>query len=260
MNRRFLLLSLLALAFPVLAEVQTKTVEYRHQDTTMVGYLAWDDARGGKRPGVLVVHEWWGHNEYARKRAEMLAGLGYVALAVDMYGGGKLAEHPREAGAFAGAVRENMETAQARFLAAMALLQQQPQSDGRMGAIGYCFGGGIVLEMARRGVDLDGVASFHGSLATEQPAQVGQVKARVMVAHGADDPFVKPEQLQAFHEEMRAAEVQYQFISYPGVKHSFTNPQADEFGSRFGLPLDYDAAADADSWAAMQGFFERVFR
>jgi dienelactone hydrolase len=177
--------------------------------------------------------------------------MGYTALAVDMYGDGKRAEHPDEAGKFAGEVKKNMPRATARFQAARDLLAKHPTvAAGKISAIGYCFGGGIVLEMARRGVDLDLVASFHGSLPTDHPAEAGKVKARVMVFNGADDPFVKPEQIEAFKAEMKSAGVNYSFHNYAGAKHSFTNPDADAFGERFGLPLAYNADADAASWRA----------
>ncbi|MGD8642674.1 MAG: dienelactone hydrolase family protein [Chromatiales bacterium] len=242
------------------ADLQRKEVEYSANGTTMKGYLVYDESIGDPRPGVLVVHEWWGQNAYARKRAEMLAELGYVALAVDMYGDGQQATHPEDAGKFASAVRKNMDVGERRFLAAKQLLSSQPQTDpDRVAAIGYCFGGGVVLEMARRGVDLDGVVSFHGSLTTEQPARAGEVKAGVLVLNGADDPFVKPEQITAFEQEMSAAGVEYEFINYPGALHSFTNPEATENGKKFDLPLAYDAQADQDSWKAMQGFLDRVF-
>jgi dienelactone hydrolase len=242
------------------ADLHREEVEYSANGTTMQGYLVYDASIEGPRPGVLVVHEWWGQNAYARKRAEMLAELGYVALAVDMYGDGQQATHPDDAGKFASAVRKNMDVGERRFLAAKQLLSGQPQANpDRVAAIGYCFGGGVVLEMARRGVDLDGVVSFHGSLTTEEPAQAGDVKAKVLVLNGADDPFVKPEQIAAFEQEMSAAGVEYEFINYPGALHGFTNPEATENGKKFGLPLAYDAQADQDSWKAMQGFLDRVF-
>ncbi|MFZ5594422.1 MAG: dienelactone hydrolase family protein [Pseudomonadota bacterium] len=243
------------------AAVQTQEVDYKAGDTVLKGYLAHDDSIKGKRPGVLVVHEWWGLNEYARKRARMLAELGYVALAVDMYGNGKQAEHPDDAGKFAGEVAKNREAAKARFLAALKLLKNQPGVDSRhIAAIGYCFGGGVVLEMARLGVPLDGVASFHGSLPTTHPAQRGKVKAKVLVLNGADDPFVTPEQIEQFKKEMAKAKVNYKLISYPGAKHSFTNPDADSYGQKFNMPLEYNAEADRRSWDEMQMFFTRVFR
>jgi len=235
-------------------------ISYEIGDTTFNGYIATDDTTEGKRPGVIVVHEWWGNNDYTRERANMLAELGYTAIALDMYGDGKVADHPDDAGKFASEVSSNMEAAEARFRAAMDLLKQQPNVDGeRIAAIGYCFGGGVVLEMARRGVDLDAVASFHGSLGTANPAKPGEVKARVAVFNGADDPFVKPEQIEAFKTEMDGAKVDYIFVNYPGVIHSFTNTGATANGEKFGLPLKYDAEADKDSWARMQELFDEVF-
>jgi len=249
------------LAVPCFAAVVGQEVLYNDGETAMKGYLAYDDATGGKRPGVLVVHEWWGHNEYARMRARMLAELGYTALAVDMYGDGRLADHPETAGQFSGELRQNMPVAESRFKAAMQFLQQHPTVNaGRIAAIGYCFGGGIVLEMARRGLDLQAVASFHGSLGTDQPAKAGQVRAKVLIANGADDPFTKPEQITAIRQEFDAAGVDYQFINYPGARHSFTNPGADALGQRFNLPLAYNKEADEQSWEAMRKLFAGVFQ
>jgi len=244
-----------------MAAVHTEEIAYNSGDTVMRGYLAYDDSIEGPRPGVLVVHEWWGHNPYARKRAEMLAELGYTALAVDMYGDGKTAAHPDDAGKFSGELKKNMPEATARFMAAMEVLKKAPTVDPeKIAAIGYCFGGGIVLEMARTGVDLDGVVSFHGSLGTDNPAQPGKVKARVLVLNGADDPFVKTDSIQAFNREMVAAGVRYEFVNYPGAKHSFTNPEADAFGKEFGLPLAYNREADEKSWQAMQELFTEIFQ
>ncbi len=242
------------------AEVQGNSVEYSAAGTTLKGYLAQNSAMTGKRPGVLVVHEWWGHNEYARKRADLLAQQGYVALAVDMYGDGKTADHPKEAGAFMAQVNNDKGLAQARFDAAKAFLRSQPNVDGeKLAAIGYCFGGGVVLNMARAGTDVRGVASFHGSLASAEPAAKGQIKTQVMVFTGADDRMVPPEQVAAFKQEMDAAGAVYEVISYPGVQHSFTNPQADDFAKKFDLPLAYDAAADKDSWAKLSAFLHKIF-
>jgi len=237
------------LSAATLAAVQGKEVAYTADGVTMKGYLAWDDAVTGKRPGVLVVHEWWGHNDYARQRARMLAELGYTALAVDMYGEGKTATHPKEAGAFAGEVRKNAAGAKARFLAAQELLKREDSVDAeRMGALGYCFGGSVVLDMARQGVDLKAVASYHGGLSTPTPAQPGQVKARVISFTGADDPMIPATQVETFRQEMTQAGADFTTVVYPGVKHSFTNPQADAYGKQFGLPLAYDATADKDAW------------
>jgi dienelactone hydrolase len=234
------------------AAVVGKPVEYQAGGMTFKGYLAYDDAISGKRPGVLVVHEWWGLNDYARKRADMLAAQGYTALAVDMYGGGKHTTHPEDAGRFSAEVKKNMGGATLRFIAADNLLKSQPTVEpNHISAIGYCFGGGMVLEMARRGMDLDLVASFHGSLDSGLRAEAGEVKAKVLVYNGADDPFVKPEQIQAFKAEMDQAGVDYSFTNYPGAKHSFTNPGADQYGKEFNLPLAYNKEADEKSWNSL---------
>lgn len=253
--------SLLFVAAAAHGEIVGKTVEYASGGTTMKGYLAYDDRLPGKRPGILVVHEWWGHNEYARKRARMLAGLGYVALAVDMYGEGRQADHPDDAGKFSGEIRKNKDLGRERFLAARNALEDQTITDpGRIGAIGYCFGGGVVLQMARDGMDLAGVASFHGGLATDAPARPGAVKAKILVLTGADDKFVPPEQVEAFRQEMKAAGADFRIVSYPGALHSFTNPDADEYAKRFNMPVAYNADADEKSWAEMQKFFRDIFK
>ncbi|MGF1511057.1 MAG: dienelactone hydrolase family protein [Myxococcota bacterium] len=245
---------------PAHAKVETREVRYEADGIEMKGLLAWDDAHEGQRPGVLVVHEWWGHNDYVRSRARQLAELGYVAFALDMYGDGKTADHPDKAGAFSSAVFSDLDGAEARFRAAKDVLTQDPHTDpDNVAAIGYCFGGGVVLHMARRGLDLDGVVSFHGSLATEKPARKGEVNAKILVAHGADDPFVKSETIEAFKEEMKNAGVDYRFVSYDGAVHAFTNPGATELGKKFNLPLAYDAEADQKSWSAMKAFFQDIF-
>jgi dienelactone hydrolase len=236
-------------------------VTYSADGTTLKGYLARPAAAGAKRAGVLVVHEWWGNNDYTRKRADMLAQLGYVALAVDMYGDGKTVDNPKEAGALSGEMYKNMDVSEKRFAAGRVLLARQPDVDSRrIAAIGYCAGGRMVLEMARRGVDLAGVVSFHGGLVTQAPAKPGAVKAKVLVLNGAADPFVKPDQIEAFKKEMQTARVTYTFIDYPGALHAFTNPAATENGKKFKLPLAYDADADKKSWAEMQRFLQTVLK
>lgn len=260
MRRIIGLLVLLFAAGSPQAEIQGREVTYQAGDTTLKGYLAYDDTFAGKRPGILVVHEWWGHNEYSRQRARILAAMGYAALAVDMYGEGKQADHPKDAGQFAGEVSNNMAVATDRFEAAVELLKQhEAVNPEQISAIGYCFGGGIVLQMARRGLDLDLVASFHGSLGTDTPATPGAIKARVLAFTGGADPFVKPEQVSAFRAEMDAAGANYQLISYPGIKHAFTNPAATAMGEQFGLPLVYDLEADHRSWAGMQQVLREIY-
>lgn len=243
------------------AGIQATEVSYKVGDTILKGYLAYDDEIKGKRPAVLVVHEWWGHNEHARKSARKLAELGYTALAVDMYGDGKQANHPKDAGKFAGEATKNMNVAKARFLAAIDLLKKQTTVDpSKLAAIGYCFGGGVVLEMARMGVELDGVVSFHGSLATKNPAKKGSVKAKVLVLHGADDEFVTNEHVSQFKQEMKMAGVEYKLVSYPDTKHSFTNPDADMYAKKFNIPVQYNAESDRKSWAEMKKFFNEIFK
>lgn len=241
-------------------EVEGKEVTYSSGGVTLKGYFAFDRKLKGKRPGVLVVHEWWGHNEYARRRARMLAEMGYVALAVDMYGDGKQAMHPDDAGKFSSEVMKNFDTGKARFNAAMEFLKAQPVTDAsRIAAIGYCFGGGVVLNMARQGADLKGVASFHGSFAAVKPAEPGKVKVKILVLHGADDKFATPEQIEAFKAEMKKAGADLKFISYPGAIHSFTNPDADEYAKKFKLPLGYNADADKESWEELRRFLKKIF-
>lgn len=243
------------------AAVQGKEVSYSANGTTLKGYVAYDDAVQGKRPGILVVHEWWGHNEYARKRARMLAEQGYTALAVDMYGNGKQAHHPDDAGKFSSEVSKNAALAKARFDAALKLIKKQKTVDAdNIAAIGYCFGGSVVLNMARIGEPLKAVLSFHGGLGTDTPAEAGKVKARIASFTGEDDPFIPATQVAAFRQEMDKAGVAYTVVTYPGAKHSFTNPDADKYGQEFKLPLAYNAAADKASWDAGLAFLADAFK
>lgn len=260
--RKLIAIVLFSLIMPAAqAKLVAKVVHYQGGDTKLKGYMVYDTKFKGKRPGILVVHEWWGQNAYARKRARMLARLGYVAFALDMYGNGKTATHPKDAGKFAGMVRSNMPLAKARFLAALDQLKANPLTDpDKIAAIGYCFGGGIVLQMARQGIDIKGVVSFHGSLATDTPAQAGKVKARIMVFNGEADPFTTDKQIAAFKQEMHDAGADYKFVNYPGAKHSFTNPDATALGKKFNLPLAYNAKADKDAWRRMQAFFNVLFK
>jgi dienelactone hydrolase len=242
------------------ATVQGTEVVYEANGTKLKGYIAYDDAIKGRRPGVLVVHEWWGQNEYARKRARMLAKLGYTAMAVDMYGDGKVVDNPDDAGKLAAGVYKNMPEAKARFEAAMRILRAQKTVDaGEIAAYGYCFGGGIVLNMARMGEDLKGVASFHGGLATSTPAQPGMIKARIISFSGDADPTIGPDKVAAFKQEMEHAGANFRVVTYPGAKHAFTNPDADVMGKKFNLPIAYDAKADKDSWEQAKVFLHEVF-
>jgi len=242
---------------PNSATVKTREIEYRQGETALQGFVAWDDAARGRRPGVLVVHEWWGLNEHARNQARRLAEAGYVGFALDMYGKGKVTTHPQDAQALVSEVTKDPAVLAARFNAALEQLKRDPHVDTtRIAAIGYCFGGAVVLGMARAGADLAAVVTFHGALATTSPAQPGKVKARVLVLAGGADPFVPPEQLEAFKREMQAAGARFEVTTYPGAKHGFTNPDA----AKYGMPqLAYDAAADRESWAAMLKLFREIW-
>ncbi|WP_313089141.1 dienelactone hydrolase family protein [Pseudomonas sp.] len=258
--RYCLLGTLMAISAVAHAEVQTREIPYTAADgTEMVGYYAYDDAVDGKRPGVVVVHEWWGLNDYAKRRARDLAELGYSALAIDMYGQGKHTEHPKDAMSFMKAALSDAEAAKGRFNAGLDLLKQQPQTDAdKLAAVGYCFGGKVVLDMARQGAPLDGVVSFHGALATQTRATAGSVKARVLVEHGAADSMVSADDVAALSAEMVKAGADYQLVSLPGAKHGFTNPGADKFQEK-GVDVAYNQAADERSWQDMQRFLDETF-
>lgn len=238
----------------------TGEVSYSADTVEMKGYFAYTGGAEDKVPGILVVHEWWGHNDYARKRTDMLADLGYVALAVDMYGEGKTAEHPDDAGKFSGMVMSNIDGAEARFKAALELLKSNPNVDTtKIGAIGYCFGGSVALSMANLGLDLDAVAVFHSGVQLPVQPQEGNVKAKILICNGADDGFVSPESIAAYKTSMDAAGADYEYVAYEGAVHSFTSTDADELGEKFDLPLAYNEAADKDSWQKMQDLFQAVF-
>lgn len=242
-------------------KIKEKNIKYTVQGVEMTGYLVYDDSFWGKRPGVIVVHEWWGLNDYARKRARMLAELGYTAFAIDMYGGNKIAAHPEDAKKFSSELMKNFDVAKARFVAAMDLMKKRPIVDpDRIAAIGYCFGGGVVLNLARQGMDLKGVASFHGNLTPVKAAQPRVIKAKILVLNGADDKFTPAEQIEAFKKEMVAANADYRFINYPGAVHSFTNPEADAIAKLFNMPIAYNAEADKQSWEELKGFLTMIFK
>jgi dienelactone hydrolase len=248
---------LLAAAGSAEGAVKTKKVDYKQGDTPLQGTFAWDDAVKGKRPGILIIHEWWGHNEHARKQAERFAKEGYAAFALDMYGKGKVAKHPDDAKKFMAEATKDPQVVMARFSAALEQLKKQPQVDPeKVAAAGYCFGGGVALNMARSGADLDAVVTFHGALDAAMQAQKGQVKPRILVLTGADDPMIPPAKVEAFKQEMAEAGAQVEVVSYPGAKHSFTNPDADKAG----MPaLAYNAEADKQSFAAATALLKQVF-
>ena len=252
-----LALGTIASASASAADVKTKEVTYKQGDTELKGFFAWDDSIKTKRPGVLVVHEWYGHNDHARNQAKRLAEAGYVAFALDMYGKGKVATHPDEAKKFMAEATKDPAALVAKFNAALEQLKADSHVDPeKVAAIGYCFGGGVVTNMARAGADLDAVVSFHGALDTSNPVEKGKVKARVLICTGGADPLVPAETVQTFEKQMKDAGAKIEVITYPGVKHSFTNPDVDKVGMDAAA---YNADADKKSWAAMLKMFDEVF-
>lgn len=244
------------------AAIKETPVTYKDGGTTLKGFVVYDDASRARRPGVIVVPEWWGVTKHTHGEARKLAEQGYTAFIADMYGDGKTADNPKDAGALSGAVMKDPATMQSRFNAAKATLAKHATVDAsRIAAIGFCFGGAVVLNMARAGADLKGVVSFHGGLGANGPqAASDKVKAKVLVLNGAEDPFVKPEEIGAFKQEMQAAKVDYRFVDYPRAVHAFTNPEATAAGKKFGLPLKYDAAADKQSKAESAKFLAEVLK
>ncbi len=249
-------LLILFLATEVQAKLVTKIVEYNQDGTVGKGYLAYDDAFRGKRPGVLVVHEYWGLNDFARKKAEQLAGLGYAAFAADIYGQGLVTQDPQEAARLAGELRGNKPLLRARARAALKVLSEASMADPqRLGAIGFCFGGTTVLELAYSGADLKGVVSFHGGLTSPTPEELKGIKAAILVLHGADDPHVKAEDIAAFQDAMKKGGIDWQMVFLGGAVHAFMNPAA----SNRAAGVAYDARAARRSWQYMQDFFKELF-
>lgn len=247
-----------ASALPVLAEIRREKVEYREGDTVLEGLVVLDDAVAGKRPGILVVHQWKGLGDYESRRAEMLAKLGYVAFCADIYGRGIRPADAGEAGKLAGKYKADRPLLRARVQAALAELRKHPLVDvQRTAALGYCFGGTTVLELARDGAPILGVVSFHGGLGTPLPAAPGKATARVLALHGADDPFVPPAEVDGFEKEMRNAGIDWQLVSYGGAVHSFTDSGAGNDNSKGAA---YNERADRRSWEAMKAFFAELFR
>jgi dienelactone hydrolase len=252
------LLALGCCAMTVHAAIQTKTIEYKQDGTTLEGFVAYDDTIKGARPGVLVVHQWMGLTAYERKRAEMLAQLGYVAFCADIYGKGVRPQNTREAGVLAGKYKGNRQLLRARVNAGLDALRQQPLVDPKhIAAIGYCFGGTTVLELARSGAKLNGVVSFHGGLDALDPTDGNKIKCKVLVCHGADDPFSSPQDIAAFENEMRKGSADWQFIQYGGAVHAFTQWNAGNDNSKGAA---YNERADKRSWEAMKQFFAEIFK
>ncbi len=241
------------------SSLKSREVKYSTETTNMNGYLAKSSKFTGKRPGIIIVHEWWGHNEYVRHRADMLAELGYVAFALDMYGDGKQAEHPKDAGNFAMAVMKNQKEAGKRFQKAIEALKNDPDVDQtKIAAIGYCFGGGVVLAMATSGFDLAGVVSFHGSLGHIKSVSKS-AKAKYLVVNGEADPMVTAKDIKNFKKVMKKSRSDLKFVNYPNALHAFTNPRATEIGQKFNIPIAYNEQADKASWIEMKTFLNNIF-
>lgn len=249
---------LISLSAPALltAAPVGKAVEYQAGEVLCEGWHAYDDAMEGPRPAVLIVHQWTGLSDYEKMRAEMLAELGYNVFALDIYGKG-IRPQPPESAKESAKYKEDRDRFRERLAAGLAVLKSDERTDpGRIAAIGYCFGGTGVLELARSGAEIAGVVSFHGGLGTPTPDDANEIACRVLVLHGADDPYVPPAEVDAFHREMKSAEVAYEFVAYPGAVHAFTQKMAGDDPSKGAA---YQAEADAKSWEAMKGFFEKLF-
>jgi dienelactone hydrolase len=243
-----------------MADIQTEELIYSADGVEMKGYMAWDSNKGGPRPGVLVVHEWWGCNEYPQRRARMLAEAGYTGLAVDLYGGGQLAANPDEAGELMTARIDDMEGTRSRFMAALDALKAHHTVDSdRIGAIGYCFGGGVVTHMARMGAPLDVTGSFHGSIGLAAVDGPDHIDCRVMVYNGEADVLIDEAQIDGFKEQMEKIGAHYDFIQLPGALHGFSNPATTTIAQEYGLPLGYSELADESSWAHLRLTMEQVF-
>ena len=244
-----------------MTDIQTEELTYTADGVEMKGYIAWDAALGGLRPAVLVAHEWWGCNEYAQRRARMLAETGYTGMALDLYGEGRIASNPDEAGTLMTARIDDMEGTRKRFMAALEALQEHDSvDDNRTGAIGYCFGGGVVAHMARMGAELNVVGSFHGAVGLVALDGPEQFDCRIMVYNGEADGLIGDDQIAGFKTAMETTGARYDFIQLPGALHGFSNPAATRNGEKYGLPLAYNKLADESSWAHFCLTMEQVFK
>ncbi len=252
--------ALTAASLTAFAAVKEEPVTYKSGDTTMKGFVVYDDAVKGKRPGIVVVHEWWGITKHTHSEARRFAEKGYTAFVADMFGDAKTADNPKDATALMKSVMGDAKVMESRFNAARAQLAKHATVDAKkIGASGYCMGGTIVINMVRAGADLAGVAAFHAGLSMNTPAPKS-VKSKLIVLQGADDPFIKPDQAESFKREMEAAKADYKYISYPGAVHAYTNPEATEAGKKFNLPLAYNAEVDKKAKAEADAFFAGVLK
>lgn len=242
-------------------KLKEENITYTGDNITMNGYVVYDENKEGPRPAILVVHEWWGLNDYPKMRARELAKLGYIAMAIDMYGNGKQADNPKLADSLASPFYSDPQMAKRRFDAALEKLKTYSQTDAsNMGAIGYCFGGTQVVTAAKLGDDLKGIVSFHGGALNAVPVNKDVLKAEILVCHGAADQFVPQSVVDAFKKQMDSIGAKYDVKVYEGATHAFTNPAATEMGKKFDLPIAYNAAADTASWNDMKAFFDKVFK
>jgi len=248
---------LLLAAFAVQAEIKTKAVSYQHEESKLTGHLYWDDAVKGKRPGVLVIHEWWGLNDYAKKRAKMLAELGYVAFAADMYGDNKVTKKPSQAKEWMQEITADVEGWRERAVLGLEQLKKSGMVKGDdLAAIGYCFGGATVLQMSYANAPVKGVVSFHGALPAAPEEVKGKIASQILVLHGQADSFIAPEVVTNFRKKLDEAGANWEMNTYGGSRHGFTNPDAGKFGVK---GLEYNATADQRSWSRMQSFFKEIF-
>jgi len=242
------------------SQIVGQEITYTSNGVTLKGYVAYDAAKKGKRPAIVVVPEWWGNNDYSRMRARMLAELGYIAIAADMYGDGKVANDPKTAQEYAGAFYKDPALGKERVEAAITKLKEYPQTDDkRIAAIGYCFGGSMVLNAAKMGTPLVGVVSFHGGLNGTAPAKKGSVQGKILVCNGAADKFVSQDDIAKFRKNLDDEGVKYTFINYDGALHAFTNPASTANGKKFNMAIAYNEAADKKSWEDMKAFFKTIF-
>jgi len=243
-----------------MTDIHTEEVSYSADGVEMKAHIVWDSSKAGQRPGVLVVHEWWGCNDYAKRRAHMLAEAGYTGMAIDLYGGGRIAANPDEAGGLMNARIADMEGTRLRFLTALEVLKAHDTVDaGRTAAIGYCFGGGVVTHMARMGAPLKVTGSFHGAVGLAAVDGPPRFDCRIMVYNGEADSLISTDQIKGFKSIMRKTGGQYDFIQLPGALHGFSNPQATANGEKYDLPLAYNPLADECSWAHFCLTMEQVF-
>lgn len=263
--KMFRLMILIGLLFNVLitsanAAIETREVKYEVDGKSFTGILSWDRNIKTQMPAVILVHEWWGLNEYVRNRAKQVAELGYITFALDMYGDGKHTEDVTEAKNMMSSVHGNWSTAQKRFEKALEVVRKNPQvNTAKIAAIGYCFGGGVVLEMAKRGLPLQAVVSFHGGLNTPTKPVKGKITSRILVLNGANDAMVPATDIETFKKDMNAAGAVFKFVNYPNAKHAFTNPGADKLGKLHNIPIAYNKEADQASWLEMKGLFHEIF-